>query len=364
MFDLAVSYFLAQATDEVDLYHGELLAEADNLRAAHTWAVGAGEADVAMLTAAAASNLWSFRGGAPEALERCEAALGLEGGTPLIRCACRCGAARAAECSYETTRAWDHGTEALALLRAHPDEGLPEPWVWQTLCLAALGHPDLIDPSFETCLEQGRAASSDQAYLDFLDGVSHGRRGDFDRAIALFDRARTGAGASGDASWVQYLDLYRAKCGCARGDFTELPRTLVEEVEASGDVVLAIESREVQAALAAGSGRDLLPYLEDALRMVRHAGLPIGPWADAAAAACWFAGDPARALTLWGARDLGQGWSMEWHAMLEPQILETLDAEECSRLLDLGAGLHEEEVIALVVGGHDPRSARPASPAL
>jgi len=84
---LANEIWLA-AHEEQQARADRLLHEADNARAAHTWAVEGNHVDTALAIAAALARGWILTGGAVEAQRRCEQALTLDGGDSTARLLC------------------------------------------------------------------------------------------------------------------------------------------------------------------------------------------------------------------------------------------------------------------------------------
>jgi len=72
---------------------GRLEAEHDNMRGAITWALGRGDAELALRLTAALAAMWRLRGHAVEGRRAIDAALALPGGTPRARAGALVGAA-------------------------------------------------------------------------------------------------------------------------------------------------------------------------------------------------------------------------------------------------------------------------------
>jgi predicted ATPase/class 3 adenylate cyclase len=354
--ELAVPYMLSRI-DGRPPNTGEFFAEVDNGRAAHSWAVERGAADSACLLATAVMMALTFQGGARESVRRCEEALRLGGGHRAPRCACEIAAARAAQFAYDAECAWRHALAARDLLPLDSDQTA---WVWNTVAMAALTAPAGTEPSFDECLAEARSHDPDgDAFLDFLEGLHRLHDGHFEDAIDLFERAERKEGVDEGKRQPASLPIWHAACGVnlalarflGRGE-TQLDIGMIDEVQRVGDVVLLSELRRVQVVTAAARRDPFDDLLDESLRAVRDAGLPIGMWLDFSAAAAWYAGDHAVAVQLWGARGDGEAWTGELGPHLQRLARATLGDSEYDRLHALGISTSQDQAVDLGLHAH------------
>ena len=225
--------------------------------------------------------------------------------------------------------------------------------VWNTVAMAALTAPTGAEPSFDACLLVAREHDPPgDSFFDFLEGLHRLHHGRFEESVELFDRADRKALATQSVTDAADLPTWHASCRVNlalarflwRGD-TALDDRTIDEVERAGQVVLFSELRRVQVVLAAARQDPFDDLLDESLRVVRDAGLPIGTWLDVAASAAWFSGEPAVAVQLWGARGVGQAWTGELGPHLQPIARTTLGEGEYDRLRALGASMSNDQAI-------------------
>ena len=289
-------------------------AERDNIRAALTWAVATGEADVGLRIGSALWRYWQLRSHVAEGRERMEDLLALGSGTPAARAKAQTQTANLAlnQGDLETARrmleeslevhrqtgddrmvATALGLRSMVTLRSGDiDTALAETRetldaarraghaymesaaLWQLgVCLAAQGELDEAERTLAEAVDLARRLGDARS-------VGNAQRsragvalmcGDQARAWRLFDESLTISRSLDDAAGVSHslshLALLALEAGDAEAARTRLSEALAIERESGDHLWLAI-TLETSARLAAGEGQPAL-----AIRLYAHAAL-------------------------------------------------------------------------------------------
>jgi tetratricopeptide (TPR) repeat protein len=340
-------------------------AERDNIRAALTWALQAGEAEVGLRIGSALWRYWQLRNHVQEGRERMEGLLGLGSGSPGARAkaqtqianlALNQGDAETARRMLEESlevhrrtgndrmiahalallgmvplRAGDTDTalavtrEALDAARRAGHAYVESAALWQVgVCLAVLGELDEAERTLEEAVNLSRKledARSVGMWQKSLAGVAL-MRGDHARAWRLFDESLTihrslddAAGVSHSLSNLAFLALEAGDAETAR---VRLYEALAIEREAGHHVWLAI-ALEISARLAAGEGQPAL-----AIRLYARAALlreVAGTWLHYELG--W--PDPAPSLDALRSRVGEAAFEEEWARGRAMTLLEAID---------------------------------------
>ena len=292
------------------LWLDRLDEENDNIRAALTWAVGAGEIELALRLAGALVRFWSTRGLMREGRARLAEALAAPGSVePATLAKAHFAAGYAAVGEGDFVDARTDFERSLELAREAVDERAEGAALAQLAWLASVGGEperarELAEQSAELAERVGDKLTASGAATTLADLAA--AAGDRDEAIALYERGLALRRALGDKRLVANSLVGHGRAQVLKGDY-ERARTLLDEA-----LVLARQVKDtwiISVALgnlgrvelcADGDPRKARALLVEALQLARDRNDRRGAaqWAQSLAAACALEQRPADASQL------------------------------------------------------------------
>ncbi len=292
------------------LWLDRLDEENDNIRAAITWAVGAGEVELALRMAGALVRFWSTRGLMREGRARLAEALAAPGSVePATLAKAHFAAGYAAVGEGDFLAARSDFERSLELAREAADERAEGAALAQLAWLASVGGEperarELAEQSAELAERVGDKLTASGAATTLADLAA--AAGDRDEAIALYERGLALRRALGDKRLVANSLVGHGRAQFLKGDY-ERARTLLDEA-----LVLARQVKDtwiISVALgnlgrvelcADGDPRKARALLVEALQLARDRNDRRGAaqWAQSLAAACALEQRPADASQL------------------------------------------------------------------
>lgn len=330
--------------------------EADNARAAASWAVDNGEADVAMLVAAALSTRWTVTGNSPEAARLCRAALELEGGQDWIRVLTLIQYSQVLQwCDQDM---WDPILKAMEIAehaRAEsPDPARGDAFLAQRVATGmawTLEPPAGIDASAAfQAVRDSKDLLSLGSYGDFLEGAYHMLHGRAKDSVPyLTDLDYTGINC--DFAWGPYAPIYVALAHLlATGDASFVPDAVAKAVD-SPDPTIRRDTAILSALVTEAGSYEELELLERSYRLAREFSYPIKTWLCAAACVASRHGRHDKAARLFGAAgDVPNfGIAVILAVYHEPLTRQELGDSQFDRLHAEGAQLTLDTAVALAL---------------
>lgn len=360
VFHLAVEHWVETNAQRRPLNgpQNRVAQEADNARAAMAWAVENGDADVAMLVAAALTTRWTVLGNAPEGVKLCRAALEIPGGQDWIRVLTLVQYSQVLQwCDLPDV--WKSTVQAKELAErakdAAPDPARAVAFVDQRIATALAWSRDAppgVDalPLFQA-VRDGAELISTGSYGDFLEGAYHlvqGRAEDAVRVLADLDMTALNA----EYAWAPYAPTYIALAHLLAFGDASLVAAAVETAADSPDPTIQRDSALLAALAAPAASAEEREALERSLRLAREFSYPISAWLCAAACVKARNGDHHLAACLFGSAGALPNFSIG--AILavyhEPAVREALGPEEYRRQHEEGSRLATDAAVALALG--------------
>ena len=221
--DRHLAFFLAMAVDAEPRLEAPaaldaadaLEADHDNLRAAMEWSVESASTDTAFRLVAALPLFWLLRDHVAEGIDRVEAAVALEGGTPALRCrallAGSFGGGRTAGPATRSRRLLAEGLELSRRIGDHRAEGRLMLWAGRD---AQRTERATALPRLEQAMEIAEATGDAWCLAEAVShlGIASFISGDVDRARTAFERAVTLTETSGEPVCRQRSLVFSALC--------------------------------------------------------------------------------------------------------------------------------------------------------
>ena len=292
------------------LWLDRLDEENDNIRAAITWAVGAGEVELALRLAGALVRFWSTRGLMREGRARLAEALAAPGSVePATLAKAHFAAGYAAVGEGDFLAARTDFERSLELAREAADERAEGAALAQLAWLASVrGEPErareLAEQSAELAERMGDKLTASGAATTLADLASVA--GDQDEAIVLYERGLALRRALGDKRLVANSLVGQGRAQLLKGDYERATALLGEalvlarQVKDTWIISVALGNLGRVELFADGDPRQARTLLAEALQLARDRNDRRGSaqWAQALAAACALERRPADASQL------------------------------------------------------------------
>ena len=357
------------------LWLDRLDEENDNIRAAITWAVAAGEVELALRLAGALVRFWSTRGLMREGRARLAEALAAPGSVePATLAKAHFAAGYAAVGEGDFLAARSDFERSLELAREATDERAEGAALAQLAWLASVGGEperarELAEQSAELAERVDDKLTASGAATTLADLAA--AAGDRDEAIALYERGLALRRALGDKRLVANSLVGHGRAQLLKGDY-ERARALLDEA-----LVLARQVKDtwvISVALgnlgrvelcADGDPRKARGLLAEALQLARDRNDRRGSaqWAQALAAACALERRPADASQLCAcAEALRETTGAEIYpaeTLIQERFLASVLAEAgFAAELDRARALSPDELLATAVAAAGDRAAQ------